>query len=114
MFYIFIRSSQGDVLIDLLLEVMSVRPSVRTYILPSAHKSFFSDFDLIWYVGSPRPLMRSRMTSTRSKVKVKVTGLLKFRKLHFSRSLFSRVRTIVTIGLSLRPIVALSDDYWSR
>ena len=26
----------------------------------------------------------------------------------------TRVMTIVTIGLSLRPIVALSDDYWSR
>jgi len=26
----------------------------------------------------------------------------------------TRVRTIVTIGLSLRPIVALSDDYRSR
>jgi len=27
---------------------------------------------------------------------------------------FFMVRTIVTIGLSLRPIVALSDDYRSR
>jgi len=25
-----------------------------------------------------------------------------------------RVRTMVTIKLSLHPIVALSDDYWSR
>ena len=31
--------------------------------------------------------MRISVTSTRSKVKVKVTGLLKFRQLHFCRSI---------------------------
>jgi len=58
-----------------------VGPSVRT-----STKSFFSDFDLIWCVGRLRPDMRI-MTSTRSKIKVKVTGLLNFRKLHFSLGL---------------------------
>jgi len=33
--------------------------------------------------------MRTSMTSTQSKVKIKVTELLKFRKLHFSRSVSS-------------------------
>ena len=74
----YIRSSPGDVL-DLLLEVMSVRPYV--------HKKFAFDFHLIWCVARPRPDMRTRVTSTRSKVKVKVTGLLNFGKLHFSRSI---------------------------
>jgi len=64
-----------------------VYPSVRPYV----HKKFFSVFDLIWCVGRPRPDMRSRVTSTRSKVKVKVTELLSFRKLHFSRSMFSTI-----------------------
>jgi len=60
---------------------VSVRPSVRP------QKVFFSDFDLnwIWCVGRTR--MRTSVTSTWSKVKVKVTELLKFRKLHFSRSI---------------------------
>jgi len=35
--------------------------------------------------------MRTSVTSTRSKVKVKVTELLKLRKVHFSRSNFSAV-----------------------
>jgi len=43
----------------------------------------FSDFDQIWYVGRPRPGMPTRMTSTRSKVKVKVTELPKLRKCTF-------------------------------
>jgi len=45
----------------------------------------FSDFDLIWCVGRPRPDMLTIVISTLSKVKV--TELLKFRKLHFSRSI---------------------------
>jgi len=59
----------------------SVRPSTKS----------FSDFHLIWCVGRPGPDVRSSMTSTRSKVKVKVkvTELPKFRKVHFSRSISS-------------------------
>jgi len=48
----------------------------------SVHKSF-SNFDLIWCVGSPRPDMRTNVTSTRSKVKIKVTELLKFKNCTF-------------------------------
>jgi len=68
--------SPGDDLIDLLNTPVCVRPSVRT---PT--NSFFSDFDLIWCVGRPRPDMRTNVTSMRSKVKFKVTALLKFRKI---------------------------------
>jgi len=39
----------SDILIDLLLEVMSVRPSTKS----------LSDFALIWCVGRPQPDMRS-------------------------------------------------------
>jgi len=60
---------------------LSVRTSIKT----------FSDFHPIWCVGRPRPDMPTRVTSTRSKVKVKVTELLKLRKLHFSRSISSTV-----------------------
>jgi len=76
-----------------LTEVGCVRPSVRpcTYVLPSVHKKSFSDFDLIWCVTRPRPRMRTSMTSTRSKVKVNVTELLKFRKSHFSRCISSTI-----------------------
>jgi len=66
------------------LELRCVRPSVRT-------KSFFPDFHLIWCVGRPRPHMRTSVTSTRSKVRVKVTELRKLRKLHFSRYISSVV-----------------------
>ena len=55
-------------------------PSVRT-----STKSF-SDFHLIWYVCRPRPVVRTSVTSTRSKVKVKVMELPKLRKVHFSSS----------------------------
>jgi len=74
-----------DGLIDLLLEVVSVRPSIRTHVLPSTKS--FSNFALIWCVGRPRPDMRTSVTSTRSNVNVKVTELLKLRKLHFSGSI---------------------------
>jgi len=47
----------------------------------------FSNFDVIWCVGRPQRDMHTSMTSTRSKVKV--TEPLKFRKLHFSRSVSS-------------------------
>jgi len=58
----------------------AVRPSVRP-------QSFFSDFHLIWCVGRPRPDMHTSMTSTQCKV----TELLKFRILHFSRSISSAI-----------------------
>jgi len=70
------------------------RPTIGSDVHLSIHtstKSFFSNFDLIWCVGRSRSDMRTSMTSTRSKVKVKVTGLLKFRKLHFSTSMSSAI-----------------------
>jgi len=63
------------------------RPSVR----PSTKS--FSHFDLIWCVGRPRPDMRISMTSTRFKVTIKVTGLLNFPKLHFSKSISFAILT---------------------
>ena len=76
----FIRSSSR-------LELRCVCPYVRPY----TFTKFFSDFHLIWCVGRPRPHMRTSVTSTRSKVKVKVTELPKLRKLHFSKSISSAV-----------------------
>jgi len=73
----------GDVLIDLLKSGVSVRP----YVLPSVRPQSLYDFALIWCVGRPRPDMCTRVTSTRSKVK----ELLKFQKLHFSRSISSAI-----------------------
>jgi len=61
--------------------------SVRPFVCPQS----FSDFHLIWCMGRPRPYMRISMTSTRSKVKVKVTELPKLLKLHISRSISSAV-----------------------
>jgi len=60
-----------------------VGPSVRT-----STKSF-SDFHLICVGGRPRPGVRASVTSTRSKVKVKVMEFPKLRKVHFSRSISS-------------------------
>jgi len=58
-------------------------------VCPSVHPytKSFSDIDIIWYVGRPWPHMRISESSTRSKVKIKVTYLLKLRKLHFSMSI---------------------------
>jgi len=42
-------------------------------------------------VDRPRLDMRTNMTSTQSKVKIKVTEFLKFQKLHFSRSISSAI-----------------------
>ena len=74
------------------LELRRVRPSVRRSVRTST-KRFFSDFDLLWYVGRPRPHMRTNVISTRSKVKVKVkvTELPNLRKVHFSRPVCSAV-----------------------
>jgi len=52
-------------------------------------------------MGRPRPDMHTSLTSIRSKVKV--TGLLKFRKLHFSRSISSAI-------LSWSSILMVDDD----
>ena len=84
----FIMSLPGDVLIDLILEAMSDFPSVRSSVRP---QKVFSAFDVIWCVGRPRPNVGTRVTSTRTKVKVKVTELLNLRKVHFYRSIFSAV-----------------------
>jgi len=62
--------------------------SVRPYVHP---QKVFPISIPIWCVGRPRPHMRTIVTSTRSKVKVKVTELPKLRKLYFSRSLSSAV-----------------------
>ena len=62
---------------------MSVRPYVRM------STKCFSNFHLIWFVGRPRPHMRTSVTLTRSNVRVKVTELPKLRKLHFSTSISS-------------------------
>jgi len=39
---------------------------------------------MVEHAGSPTPIVHVDMTLTLSKVKVKVTDLLKFRKVHFS------------------------------
>ena len=70
----------GDDLVDW-NSGMSVRTSTKS----------FSDFHLIWCVGRSRPHMRTSMTSTRSKVKVRVTEHPNLRKVHFSRSIFSAI-----------------------
>ena len=76
------RSSPGPTRLELRC------PSVCTSICTST-----SDFHLIWCVGRPRPDMRTSVTLTRSKIKVKDTELPKLRKLHFSRSISSAVLT---------------------
>jgi len=81
----FLGHRLGDDLIDLLFEVVSVRTSVRTF------TKSFSNFHVIWCVGRPWPHMHTSVTSTRSKVKVKVTELPKLRKVHFSRYISSAV-----------------------
>jgi len=91
------RSSPGDNLIDWKLRV-SVCPSVRPYVRTST-KSFFSDFDLIWCVGRPRPHMRSSVTSNRSTVKVKVTELPNCENCTF-------------LGLSPPPFLRRAQNWW--
>ena len=68
---------------------MSVRPYVRTSVRTSTKS--FSDFHLIWCVGRRRPHMRTSVTSTQPKVKVKVTERPKLRKVHFSMSISSAI-----------------------
>jgi len=72
--------------------------------------------------GSPTRIVHVDMTLTRSKVKVKVTGLLKFRKLHFSRSISSAIlawssKMMVgrdSMGPSLQLIRALFSNFFLR
>jgi len=64
--------------------------SVHLYVFPSIHKKFFS-LELIWCVGRSRLDMRINLTLTQSKVKIKVTELLKFWKLHFSMAICSAI-----------------------
>ena len=84
------RSSPGDDLID-----WNSGVSDHLYVCSSVSMSTksFSDFDLIWSVGRPRPDMHTSVTSTQSKVTVKVTELPKLRKLHFSRFISFAVLT---------------------
>jgi len=78
---------------------------VRTSVRPQ--KDFFPDFDLIWCVGRRRPDIHISVTSTRSKVKV--TELVKLRKLHFSRSISFFVLAwsskLMVVGDSMGPLV---------
>jgi len=85
MCYVIFSSSLGNDLINWNsgLSVPSVRMSVHLF------TKSFSDFDLIWCVGRPRPDMCTIMTSTQSTVKIKVTEFLKLKKLHFSWSISS-------------------------
>ena len=71
------------------MELRCVSPCVHTYFCPST--KVFPNFDIIWCVGRTRPDTRIHVTLTRSKVKVKVDELLKFRKMHFSRSISSAI-----------------------
>ena len=91
----------GDDLVHVDWNSWCVRTSVRT-----STKSF-SDFHLIWCVGRPRPHMRTSVTSTRSKVKVKLTELPKLRKVHFSRSISSAISAwsskLMVYGHSMGP-----------
>jgi len=48
---------------------------------------------MVGHAGSPTSIVHVDMTPTRSKVKVKVTVHLIFRKLHFSRSISSAIST---------------------
>jgi len=87
----FLDHRLSDHLIDLLFEVIPVRTSTK----------IFSDFHPIWCVGRPQPHMRISVTSTRSKVKVKVTELPKLRKVHFSGSIsfaISACRSKLMVG----------------
>jgi len=94
----------GYRLIDLLNSGVSVHVHTST-------KSFFSNFDLIWCVGRPRPDMRNIVTLTRSKVNV--MGLLTFRKLHFSRSISSTILTwsskVMVGDDSMGPVYSVSE-----
>ena len=92
--------------------------SVHPYVYPSVRpqKVFFSDFNVICCVGRPRQDIWSSVTSTRSKVKV--TELLKFRKLQFSRSISSAIfawsSKLMVVGDSMGPgLQLLGVRFWN-
>jgi len=67
------------------MELRSVPPYVR----PCAESFFQFRSNLV--CGWTRPDMRTSVTLTQSKVKIKVTELLKFQKLHFSMSISAAI-----------------------
>jgi len=69
---------------------MSVRQYVRTYVRPST-KSFFPISMKFGMYIEVYEWCTTVCRMTQSQVKVKVTGPLKFRKLHFSRSISSAI-----------------------
>jgi len=83
---------------------------VCMYVFPSIKSCF--NFSLIWCVGRYRPDMSTSVTLTRFKVKVKVTELLKLRKLHFSTSISSAVLAwsskLMVVSDSMAPALQLS------
>jgi len=76
----------------------------------------FSNFDLIWSVGRPQPDMCTSVTLTQSKVKV--MELLKFWKLHFSRSISSAIfawsSKLTVDGDSMAPGLQLVRAWFSN
>ena len=82
---------RGFLVIKLWPDLLNTGASVHPYVRPYVHEVYFSDLDVIWCVGRLRTDVCTSMTSTRSQVKVKVMGLLKFRNLHFSRSISSAI-----------------------
>jgi len=75
------------------LTFRSLEGEIGTRMCPSVHPQSFCDLDIIWCMGRPQPYMRTSITSARCKVKIKVTELLKFQKLHFSTSVSSAILT---------------------
>ena len=101
--FTFLGHHLGDDLVDWNSGVC-VRPSVHA-------QKVFSDFHVIWCVGRHRPHMCTSVTSTRSKVKVKVTELPKLRKVHFSKSISSAISAwsskLMVGGHSMGPALQL-------
>jgi len=62
---------------------------------------------MVQYAGTLICIVSADVTLTRSEVKVKVRGLLKFRKLHFSRSISSLaidlLRHLAAAGMTVIP-----------
>ena len=77
-----------------MVECFHKQASIFSYsgvtVCPYVHKKFFQ-FRYNFFVAWPRPDMCTSLISTRSKVKIKVTELLQFRKLHFSRPVSSAI-----------------------
>ena len=62
------------------------KPCMLAAMTAAPLRGFLVEFPSNLVCGRPRPHMRTSVTSTRSKVKEKVTELPKLRKVHFSRS----------------------------